>query len=596
MSDKKYRTEIDGIRALAVVAVVLFHLDKDWLPGGFTGVDVFFVISGYLITGIVYAESLAGKFSFLRFYQRRIARIFPLQVLTTCAILIAAFFIYSPQDFASAGALALFSAASLTNVKLMFQGNYFEVSPDAQPFLHYWSLAVEEQFYMFLPLLVFASWRFGLSKRSVLISLCLISIASLGLCIYLTQFKPTWAFYLLPTRAWELLAGALLALMDTGSIRFGRTVQKEILSLLGLALIIGSFFLLRESYAFPGFIAVIPVLGTTLLIYGTAGEGQFCKRLLSLSALGWIGKLSYSIYLWHWPIFCFVDYQMFAYSEFVRSLTKVVLTLAFSIGSYYCYENPLRRIFSTPSRRPLCYSLFVVCTISIVCCGYAVRTSMYYSSTVAEVLSGGKTRFVGEKGPTVVLMGDSNASMYGGLLWNMAGERRFNLHVISVDAGDPLPGSELYKNSIEFLRSCKPVVTIYVIAWGAKVPGHEEDLRHAVQEILQYSQYVVLVEQPPILPEGINRQSIRDNGYQAIYEAVDSERQRNSANLFLRSFQDERVHLIQTEAILKKPDGELMFVDDEDRQLFHDRAHLSGFGAERLRPMIDSKLSELVDR
>ncbi len=596
MSDKNYRTEIDGIRALAVAAVVFFHLDKDLLAGGFVGVDVFFVISGYLITGIVYAETLAGKFSFSRFYQRRIARIFPLQLLTTFAVLIAAYLVYSPQDFASTGALALFSAVSLTNVKLMFQGNYFDVSPDAQPFLHYWSLAVEEQFYLLLPLLIFAAWRFGVPKRALLTSLCLVSLASLVLCVFLTQIKPTWAFYLLPTRAWELLAGALLALFSTNVTSTGRSLQKEVLALLGLGLILGSFFLLRESIAFPGYIAAIPVLGTTLLIYGTTGENQVCKPMLSIGVLCWIGKLSYSIYLWHWPIFCFVDYQMIAYSDFLRCLVKIILTLAFSTASYYCYENPLRRFFSSPSKRQFCYSLFVFCTIGIVCSGYAIRTSMYFSSNLAEVSSGGKARFVSEDAPTVVLMGDSNASMYGGMLWNIAREQQFNLNVISVDAGDPLPGSKLYIDSIKFLRMCKPTVTVYVVAWGTKVPGHEEDLKSAVKEILQYSKYVMLIEQPPILPEGINRQFMRENGFQAIFEAVDSERQRNSANLFLRSLQDDRVHLIQTESSLKKANGQIMFVDDKGRQLFHDRAHLSGFGANLFRPIIDSKLRELLGR
>ena len=149
-----YRASLDGLRAIAVAGVLVFHLQKDWLPGGFVGVDVFFVLSGYLITSIIVAESEADRFSFKRFYQRRISRIAPASFLVLGAVLLAAGWIYLPQDFASAGAVATAAAVSLANMKLMLQGDYFEASADAQPFLHYWSLAVEEQFYLVVPLLL----------------------------------------------------------------------------------------------------------------------------------------------------------------------------------------------------------------------------------------------------------------------------------------------------------------------------------------------------------------------------------------------------------------------------------------------------------
>jgi peptidoglycan/LPS O-acetylase OafA/YrhL len=150
-----YRPAIDGIRALAVLSVFIFHLDNDWLPGGFVGVDVFFVISGFLITSILLNDLETGKPSYKRFYQRRIARIFPAYFVVTISTLLLALVFYTAQDKASAGAVAIAATLFLVNIKLMFQGNYFELSPDAQPYLHYWSLSVEEQFYLLYPLILF---------------------------------------------------------------------------------------------------------------------------------------------------------------------------------------------------------------------------------------------------------------------------------------------------------------------------------------------------------------------------------------------------------------------------------------------------------
>lgn len=157
----KYRPDIDGLRAIAILSVFFFHLNHEWLPGGFVGVDIFFVISGFLITSILYHGCQTGQFSLSRFYQRRIARIFPAFFTVALATIFGASLIYTPQDFASAGANLFAACLSLANVKYMMQGSYFMISPDAQPFLHYWSLSVEEQFYLLFPIFLFITFRYG---------------------------------------------------------------------------------------------------------------------------------------------------------------------------------------------------------------------------------------------------------------------------------------------------------------------------------------------------------------------------------------------------------------------------------------------------
>ena len=266
-----YRPEIDGLRAVAVISVFIFHLNHQWLPGGFVGVDIFFVISGYLITSILYNDCKAEMFSLARFYQRRIARIFPAFFTVALATIVVSAFVYSSLDFASAGANLVAASLSVANVKYMLQGNYFEISPDAQPFLHYWSLSVEEQFYVVFPLLLFLLSRYVRHHLSLI--LMLIGLTSLIACIKLTQVNPVWAFYLLPTRAWELCAGSLLAVTPFAGIGRRANTAMHWLPTAGLLLIGGSFIAIHEGPSFPGWRAVFPIIGASAIIFRSGGGG-----------------------------------------------------------------------------------------------------------------------------------------------------------------------------------------------------------------------------------------------------------------------------------------------------------------------------------
>lgn len=294
-----YRQEIDGLRAFAVFSVLIFHLDKKILPGGFLGVDIFFVISGYLIASIIIKRLENNDFDLTSFIQRRIARIFPLFFLVISCTLIAASYIYEEQDFASSGANSLASTLSLANIKLLFQGDYFQISEDAQPFLHYWSLSLEEQFYItFPPLIIFLFRKTKHSKNIILLIVFTISLLSFIFCIKLSFTNSTFAFYLLPSRSWELLVGSIIAI---GKFKIkSRSVYYSI-QFFGLAILIISVLVITEEN-FPGYKSLIPVLGTAFLVTPSAGKSPV-HFVLSLKPIVFIGKLSYSLYLWHWPVF-----------------------------------------------------------------------------------------------------------------------------------------------------------------------------------------------------------------------------------------------------------------------------------------------------
>jgi len=294
----KYRPAIDGLRAIAVLAVLVFHLERQWLPGGFIGVDVFFVISGFLITSILLKEYEHGSFSLWKFYQRRIARLFPAFYTVAVSTIIAASLLYSGQDFASCGTGLYTASLFVANLKYMLQGSYFTISPDAQPFLHCWSLSVEEQFYMIFPaLLLLLYWKANRYKTGVLMLLC---GASLAACVVMTQIKPAWAFYLLPTRAWELLAGSILAnLGETFPAGNDKKLSPAWLPAAGLALIAISLFTIHEGRSFPGYRAIFPVLGTVAFLDISAAQADgrrgFCLPVRWCSSGECLIRFTYGI-------------------------------------------------------------------------------------------------------------------------------------------------------------------------------------------------------------------------------------------------------------------------------------------------------------
>lgn len=336
----KYRREIDGLRAVAVLAVVFFHAGFSGFSGGYVGVDVFFVISGYLITSILRDELAQQRFSILNFYERRARRILPALSVVLLATSIAAFLLMPPsllQDYAR----SLVSVAAFgSNVFFYLSSGYFSTASEEKPLLHTWSLAVEEQYYLLFPLLLAGLWF--MRRINIAWLLLILALASLAVSEYLLRQDAVDAsFYLIFSRAWELLAGSLLALTRPEQWRGPGRGTRHGLAWGGFALIIGAVFLLDQKTPFPGLFALLPVLGACLVIAFCDPSGTLGKLLCSRAMVG-IGLISYSLYLWHQPLFAFLRMKSASHPGVMMFFVAIALAFLLAILSYYYVEQPFR--------------------------------------------------------------------------------------------------------------------------------------------------------------------------------------------------------------------------------------------------------------
>ena len=585
-----YRPAIDGLRSIAVVSVLFFHFDRKLLGGGFVGVDVFFVISGYLLTSIFLQDIKDRKFSVIGFYQRRIARIFPAFFIVLVFTLGVGSVIYSAQDFAALGSDAAAAALSAINIKLLFRDSYFKLSADAQPIMHYWSLAVEEQFYAVFPVYLYLIARF---KRAFSINLW-VSVASFAACVVVTHHNPVYAFYLLPTRAWELLAGAGLAIYEQRRSRIGDRAA-AVASWSGFALLLLSLFSLKQDSAFPGWIAALPVIGTVLLLSAASRKNALLVRWLSAPPAVFIGKLSYSLYLWHWPTFSFVDYQFFLYSDLFRAVLKIAITVFASLGTYYLVERPLRSYLSAQSAKPFTFAGTAIAIAALCATGLLVRNSNYLSAARSQLASGGIRVAGGDRG-TVVLAGDSEASMYGEALASLARERKFTLDILSVNGGSELPHAPAtrWSDVFSFIAERRPNALVFVNQWPDKIDGDGEPLGEALRELKGHVGHVILLTLQPALPQFASRQGMRDGARPPFFEDPGSQAKRLSANAAVRSFASDWVTVIDVARLFVGPEGEIRLFADNGRLTYHDSGHLSDAGAAMVRPMLDSAIGGLI--
>ncbi|MFA6114598.1 MAG: acyltransferase family protein [Sphingomonas sp.] len=585
-----YRPEIDGLRAVAVAAVLLFHFDRSLLPGGFVGVDIFFVISGFLISSILLSDISNDRFSLGRFYQRRISRIFPAALLVILVTTLAASQIYSDQDLASLGVTAAAAAVSLINFKLLSQHGYFVMSADAQPLLHYWSLAVEEQFYLVFPLLLWLLMRFV--ARPLRAMFCM-TVLSYVLCGFVTAYYPTIAFYMLPTRAWELLAGSCLALyVGHGAHRDGTSGWWAPWA--GLALIVLSVFVIDEASRFPGWLAALPVLGAVLLIAPTDGTKFGPVKLLAQPAMVAIGVRSYSLYLWHWPVFSLVDYQFFQDGDLLRAVLKVGLTMALTECSYRFVETPARIALNSPARRWYVFAGAFALVGAIGVAGFQMRSSLYFDVPPGSIAAGGKV-VSGGSGGKVLLSGDSEAAMYGAELGSLARERAFTLYAVGVAGQNELPGADqtLWPSVETLIAQTKPDVVVLINDWSAKLTS-AEPLRQAIAFSLAHARRVVIVTQPPILPDNVSREAIRAGLRGPFREPPDQARRRMAANAIIESFQSERVIVVEAADNFLAPDGSIRIVDADRRMTFKDARHLSNSGTLMARQELGAALGHAL--
>ena len=335
----KYRAEIDGLRALAVLPVILFHAGFEWFRGGFVGVDVFFVISGYLITTIIISEMAVGKFSIINFYERRARRILPALFFVMAACLPFAWFWLAPMHLKDFGQSLVAVSTFSSNILFWWESGYFDTAAELKPLLHTWSLAVEEQFYLLFPLLLMITWRLGV--RWILTLLVLVFLCSLALAQWGAYNYPTAAFYMLPTRGWELLVGVFAAFYLKYNTHLESRALNQALSLLGLSMLVYSVMAFDETTPFPSLYTLMPVLGTCLLIVCAVPQ-TISHKLLSLKLLVGLGLISYSAYLWHQPLLVFARHRMFGEMSTTIVTILCLSSLAMAWVSWRFVEKPFR--------------------------------------------------------------------------------------------------------------------------------------------------------------------------------------------------------------------------------------------------------------
>lgn len=361
LSHPKYRPDIDGLRTVAVISVIVFHAFPGVLKGGFVGVDIFFVISGFLISTVIYGSLARDSFSFIEFYSRRVRRIFPALLLVLIASLALAHFVLLADEYALFGKHVAAGAGFVSNLVLWGESGYFDSAAEVKPLLHLWSLGIEEQFYIVWPLLLWLAWRYGLNLLTV--TVCLV-LASFSLNALQYRNDGVAVFFSPQTRFWELLAGAVLAYVKFHGVQWpcrfqermdawlGRVIYarppeadgrtyRDVQSVLGGGLIVLGLAVISREWHHPGIWAVAPVLGAVLVI--AAGRQAWLNRVvLANRVMVWIGLISYPLYLWHWPLLSFARIIESGTPPLWVRVVAMIVSVVLAWLTYWLIEKPLR--------------------------------------------------------------------------------------------------------------------------------------------------------------------------------------------------------------------------------------------------------------
>lgn len=494
MSAKPRIHQIQALRALAASLVVLFHAKLS--PGGFIGVDIFYVISGYLITGIIIKEiGNTGTFNYGAFYLRRAKRLLPASLSILGLTAIFSWLVLPPTVRADLGKDVLAASLYVSNYLFAFwQNDYQNLNATPSPVIHYWSLAVEEQFYIFWPILIYFLWKIG-KRRAVALGVLATTIGSFLFSLYLTSANPIWAFYSLPTRAWELGIGALLLFIPK-DISIKRKIVPTLLVWVGVLLLTASVFIFSERTAFPGYNALLPTLGTAILIAGIAFWPPILNDLSRLRIVQWLGEISYPFYLWHWPLLVLPSTRFGRELTLLERIFFIALTALAADLTHRFVEKPIsnrdfstQKIIRSSSLATLtCAALAVVILFtdhgninlpngrSVSIAEVMTKPKVYLDDchvNNGEVLSGDCTYGDKSSSKTIVLYGDSHAAQWFPALEKLANGNGFKLVSLTKSAC-PAPevkkvqigaykNSDCFKwreNSIKRMQAMKPAAII----------------------------------------------------------------------------------------------------------------------------------------
>lgn len=525
---KHYLPHIDGLRGIAVLVILLFHLDVSIFKGGFVGVDIFFVISGYLITSIIARDIEKKEFSFFKFYARRVRRIFPALFFMLLVTGILALFFLGPSEFSEHYKVIRMAAAQISNFYFARELDYFALDQDVAPLLHTWSLGVEEQFYLVWPLLLVGIRKLLGLQRAFFI-LCVILLISLGVSEYLVRTDAMQAFYMLHARAWELAMGGIVALGAIPAVTHQK--WREGLALLGLALIAGSSLLIEEK-GFPGLKAVPPCLGAALFIYATQSGECRAQKVLAFKPLVFCGLISYSLYLWHWPFIAFYKSYFGAELNIIAQVGIAGLSFLCAVFSYRFIEQPFRVMPLAPKKAiaaGVCTIVLFILISNVVKNQSKADWRVTYSQDEAVVrphtlfktcaVEGGaydqEHCYIGpnKEAYEVVLAGDSFASHYTPAVLAWAQEKGLTVRLMArgacpvwikskhtrIKAGKV--DHDCMKLTDEFFNVLENQKTIRYVFLGLRGTKIDDDVRASLKEIAGYHKQTYYLGVGPLFSE-----------------------------------------------------------------------------------------------
>jgi len=645
-----YRSDIDGLRALAVLPVVAFHGSVTGFSGGYTGVDIFFVISGYLLTSILLRELDDGRYTLVGFYVRRARRILPAVTAVVLTCLVAGFYLMAPSQFAQTAQAA--QGVTTISVNVFFariKTDYWDQSSLVeQPLLHIWSLAVEEQFYAGLPLMLWLLYRAGTARggdamdvrRILLGSLTLAAAGSLAYAQWLINIRPSDAFYLVLPRAWELLTGSLLSIWLHRRRLLASPLLRDTAGFLGLSLIVISIVSFDESVPFPGITALLPCLGAALVIgSGCVGQG-LVQMILSLPPLVWMGKVSYSLYLWHWPVLTFLN----SAGWYARGLPNIPLSLQFVLIlllawiSWRFVEQPFRHsgVKALAARRVLIISAVSLAVLWV--CGsiakniaqqgrplkqklpellFQLANDQYAApglrcegtENLDAILRDGGGCLVGTAStpPIFALIGDSHARMFTEAVEALTREHLTSVLIIARSSCIPALGinpptrpecRELTLSSIDYLVHSSISTIVLAGYWidlaRDNASAHElaKALENTVSKLTAAGKRVVLLKGVPELAhDSLAHQGALDSlrrGGTVIYgpSLQEHEQTQERASKFLEEIARRHNANVIDPAGLLCPSGKCM-IAAQNRALYRDKHHLTDHAAGTYRKILE---------
>jgi len=651
MSKLTYRPEIDGLRALAVLSVLFYHAGFEALSGGYIGVDIFFVISGYLITSIIYSELEAGKFSFKNFWVRRARRILPAALAVMCITALTFAFIYPDafyRDFGkSLSAQSIFSA----NIFFWRESGYFESAAELKPLLHTWSLAVEEQFYFLFPFILWLSFtKLKPAVHLILLAGCLIS---LSISIWGAFDYPEATFYLLPARAWELGAGALLGITRPKFFSSNNTIN-NIVATSGLAMITYALFNFDKHTPFPSYNAALPVLGTCALIWANTNTNTFIGRFFSLKPIVGVGLISYSLYLWHWPVIVFCNWVFGPDKSLIYTLILFLISSTLAYLSYKFIETPIRLNRETFTTKKVIQGALIT---SIITFSAGILIGLFGNSAIVDKNGTIESYYLKAIEPEpnrencssqnfsnaenstctfltnpssdsidIFIWGDSHGSALVPAFVKLAKTHHFNIQYAIRNGCQPVIGMKrvdsnfkcptFNKNAIQAINNSKPKIVVLVGSFVNNLSvgkyrsinaSNTIDPTQAQQEFATQikatttlikatsAKAVVFTEPPRLSSNPVNnhlRKQTLGLQHDEIFATKLSHKQRinDIYNIIDESGFDLRLNYSNFFCDEKKCKTQY-----NDHSLYKDASHISNFGAETLAPLIESDLRHLLN-